>query len=115
MILDKENAFFYKADLAKGTTGDIVAVGGDAYEQCFIVGNVTKALSGAATVTLITSDKVDMSSPTTLGTYTLAAETGSNFAARIPFGTKKYLQAKITNATSGVCTVAVAMDVRIVR
>ncbi|KGF46837.1 hypothetical protein HMPREF0872_06790 [Veillonella montpellierensis DNF00314] len=115
MILDKENAFFYKADLAKGTTGDIVSVGGDAYEQCFIVGNVTKVLSGAATVTLITSDKADMSSPTTLGTYTLAAETGSNFAARIPFGTKKYLQAKITNATSGVCTVAVAMDVRIVR
>ena len=51
MILDKENAFFYKSDLAKGTTGDVVSVGGDAYEQCFIVGNVAKALSAAATVT----------------------------------------------------------------
>lgn len=113
MILDKENAFFYKADLAKSTTGDVVSVGGDAYEQCFIVGNVAKALSGAATVTLTTSDTADMASPVTLGTYTLAAEVGSNFAARIPFGIKNYLQAKITGATRGTCTVAVAMDVRL--
>lgn len=115
MILDKENAFFYKADLARGTTGDVVSVGGDAYEQCFIVGNVAKALSATATVTLTTSDTADMASPVTLGTYTLASAAGSVFAARIPFGVKKYLQAKITGATSGTCTVAVAMDVAISR
>lgn len=115
MILDKENAFFHNADLANGTDGNIVVTSGDAYEQCFLVGAVSKALSGPATIKLITSDTEDMASPVELGTYTLAAEVGSDIKARIPFGIKKYLQAKITGATTGTCTVAVAMDVNLTR
>lgn len=115
MYLDKENAFFYKKDLSKGLVSDVIqnGNGGDAYEACWLYACVNAALSGAATLKLETADKEDMSSPVTVGTYTVAAATGSNLAVRLPVGLKKYLRITVTGPSTGTFTACTAKDIRI--
>ena len=116
MIMDAENTFIYKTDLA-GTSqvSDVVmnGAGGDAVQALWLAVRLHEAVSSAATVALITSDVEAMTSPTTLATYNIATTT-KEINARLPKGCKKYLRLDFAAAvalTTGNVTGALVLDV----
>lgn len=78
MIIDAENTFFYEQDLSKGTKSKVVnnGAGGDAYNPLWLKVIALKPLSAAATITLKTADKGDMTEAVTLTTLSLAKTKG---------------------------------------
>lgn len=116
MIIDAENTFFYEQDLSKGTKSTVVSngEGGDAYNPLWLKAVVLKTLSAAATITLKTADKEDMTGAVTLTTLSLAKDEGAGAAVKVPTGCKKYLQVEVTGATTGTVRAFLTMDVDMV-
>lgn len=116
MIIDAENTFFYEQDLSKGTKSTVVnnGEGGDAYNALWLKAITLKPLSAAATITLKTSDKEDMTGAVTLTTLPLAKDEGAGAAVKVPAGCKKYLQIEVAGANTGTIRAFLTMDVDIV-
>lgn len=115
MIIDAENKLFDAQDLSAGTSSNVVAngAGGDAYNALWLYAKVDKVLSGAATVAINTSDTEDMSGAVTLASLALPAAVGSEAKVKVPAGTKKYIQAVVSGATTGTVSAALVMDVEL--
>lgn len=108
MIFDGENLFLDKKTLSAGTIeSNIVNVGpGETYQPMFLVTLVQDGTKdGAATVTLKTSAKADMSDAVTLGSY---AKLGSQ---PVPRGNLGYLQLSVESTyTGGTMTAGLVVD-----
>lgn len=109
MIYDAENTFLFNESLTN--TPKIISngVGGDAYNALFLTAKFTSGVSAAATVTLKTGDKADLSDAATLCTLTIpkGALRGS---IRVPSGGKSYYGITVAGPTSETCTVALTLD-----
>lgn len=115
MIYDGDTMFFWQKAVTEGVKSDVISngKGGDAYDALWVSVTVNKQLGAAASVELSTSDTDAMGSPTVLGTYTLAKEKGSKIMVKLPMGAKKFLQLKISGASSGTVTAALVRDVTV--
>ena len=115
MIYDAENIFIKKGDMATAgnRTSDVIANpgGGSSYDGLWLYAHTDAILSGAATITVSTSDAEAMTGAAVIATLTLPATAGASAAIKLPHGGKKFYRAVVTGATTGTLTCALVMDI----